>query len=70
MLFVHRPRIYDSEFHLDIGWLWDGGINIDLNNGAVTGHVNTVAEILPWLQKAIAEYAPQSQFNRNRLLEE
>jgi hypothetical protein len=22
-------KIYDSEIHLDIGWLWPGGIDID-----------------------------------------
>ena len=60
-------KIYDSEFHVQIGWIWDGGIDLNLNMGAVTGHIQTVAEILPRLQNAIAECAPYSQYNVERL---
>jgi hypothetical protein len=36
-----------SEIHVDIGWLWDGGIDVSVGNGEFTAHVETVAEVLP-----------------------
>ena len=60
-------KVYDSEFHLDIGWLWDGGIDISLNNGEVERHVQAVAEILPWIQQAIADHYPESQYHVERM---
>ena len=41
--------MYDSEIHVDIGWLWDGGIDVSIGNDEVKGHVEKVAEVLPWL---------------------
>jgi hypothetical protein len=32
-------KIYDSEIHVDIGWLWDGGIDVSIGNDEVTRHV-------------------------------
>ena len=60
-------KMYDSEIHVDIGWLWDGGIDVSIGNDEVTGNVRTVAEILPWLQTAIAKPYPDSQYNVERL---
>ena len=60
-------RIYDSEIHVDIGWLWDGGIDVSIGNDEVTGHVRTVAEVLPWLQEAIAKHYPDSKYNVERI---
>jgi hypothetical protein len=60
-------RIYDSEIHLEIGWLWDGGIDIKLGNGEVSGHVQTVAEILPWIQAAIAKHFSDSKYHVERM---
>ena len=59
-------KIYDSEIHVDIGWLWDGGIDVSIGNDEVTGNVNTVAEVLPWLQAAIAKRYPESKYNVER----
>jgi hypothetical protein len=59
-------RIYDSEIHLEIGWLWDGGIDIKLGSGEVAGHVQTVAEILPWIQAAVAKHFPNSKYHVER----
>jgi len=33
----------------------------------VTGHVNTIAEVLPWLQDAIAKHYPDSQYHVERM---
>ena len=60
-------KIYDSEIHLDIGWLWDGGIDISIGNNEVTGNVRTVAEVLPWLQDAIAKHFPTSKYHVERM---
>ena len=59
-------KIYDSEIHVDIGWLWDGGIDVRLGDDEITGHVETVAEVLPWLQEAIARHYPSSKYNVER----
>jgi hypothetical protein len=56
-------KMYDSEFHVDIGWLWDGGIDVSIGDDEVTGNVKTVAEVLPWLQQAIATHSPNSQYH-------
>ena len=53
-------KMYDSKIHVDIGWLWDGGIDVSIGDDEVTGNVRTVAEILPWLQKEIATHYPDA----------
>jgi len=60
-------KMYDSEIHVDIGWLWDGGIYLSIGNDEVTGNVATVAEVLPWLQDAIAKHLPDSKYNVERM---
>jgi hypothetical protein len=60
-------KIYDSEIHVDIGWLWDGGIDVSIGNDEVTGNVRTVADILPWLQKEIATHYPDCKYNVERM---
>jgi len=60
-------KIYDSEIHVDIGWLWDGGIDVSVGDLEVKGHVATVAEVLPWLQDAIAKHYPDSKYNVERM---
>ena len=60
-------KMYDSEIHVDIGWLWDGGIDLSVGNGEVTGNVATVAEVLPWLQAAIAKRLPESKYHAERM---
>ena len=59
-------KMYDSEIHVAIGWLWDGSIDVSIGNDAITGNVKTVAEVLPWLQAAIAEHYPESKYNVER----
>ena len=59
-------KIYDSEIHVGIGWLWHGGIDVSIGNGEFTGNVQTVAEVLPWLQETIAKHYPESKYNVER----
>ena len=60
-------KMYDSEIHVDIGWLWDGGIDVSIGNDEFTGNVQTVAEVLPWLQEAIAKHYPESKYHVERM---
>jgi hypothetical protein len=59
-------KIYDSEINVRIGWLLDGGIEVWLGaeaNGFLTEeNVRSVAEIVPWLQEAIAHFYPTSSY--------
>ena len=59
-------KTYDSEINVEISWLWDGGIEVRLGdrlNGFVAETtVPLVADILPWLQEAIAHFYPDSTY--------
>jgi hypothetical protein len=35
-------KMYNSEIHVDIGWLRDGGIDVSIGSDGVSGHVRTV----------------------------
>jgi hypothetical protein len=59
-------KMYDSAIHVNIGWLWDGGIDVSIGNDEFKGNVETVAEVLPWLQAAIAKHYPDSRYNVER----
>jgi hypothetical protein len=58
--------IYDSEVNLEIGWLWDGGIEVRLGDrmGGFLAEeaLSSTAEIVPWLQEAIAHFYPESTY--------
>jgi hypothetical protein len=51
-------KIYDSEINVQIGWFWDGGVDARLgdrmNGYQVEENLKSVAEILPWLEQAVA----------------
>ena len=59
-------KIYDSEINVEIGWMWDGGIDIRLGdrmNGFLAEEtVKPVGNIIPWLQEAIAHFHPKSTY--------
>jgi hypothetical protein len=57
-------RCYASEIHVSIGWVWDGGIDmsIDLDDH----RARRDAEVLPWLQEAIAKHLPKSKYSVER----
>jgi hypothetical protein len=68
-LAVELQKIYDGEINIRIGWLWDGGIEIrlgdDVNGYLAEETVVTVADIIPWLQEAIAHFYPSSSYARS-----
>ena len=65
-LATELQRIYNSEITVEIAWLWDGGIDLrvgDKMNGYLAEeNVSSPAEILPWLQEAIAHFYPTSTY--------
>jgi predicted RNA-binding Zn-ribbon protein involved in translation (DUF1610 family) len=65
-LAVELQKVYDSEINLEIGWLWDGGIEIRLGdkvNGFLAEEtVASMAEIIPWVREAIAHFYPNSAY--------
>src|SRR5215203_4506551 len=60
-------RMYESEINVSISWFWDDGIDLKLgdpmNGFKAEGNVASVAEIVPWLQAAIATHYPTSVYN-------
>jgi len=68
-LAVELQKIYESEINLQISWFWDSGIDIRLGdraNGYLAEEtVSSVAEIVPWLQEAIAHFHPKSAYARS-----
>ena len=67
-LAAELQRIYDSEINLRIFWFWDAGFTVQLGdqmNGYLAEEiVGSAAEILPWLQAAIAHFYPDSASTR------
>lgn len=65
-LAAELQKIYDSEINVRISWLWDGGIDVwlgdDANGYKAQETVNSTAEIVPWLQEAIAHFYPTSTY--------
>jgi hypothetical protein len=68
-LAVELQKIYDSEINVEISWFWDAGVDIRLgdkvNGYLAEQNVPSVAEILPWLQEAIAHFYPTSTYARS-----
>ena len=66
-------KIYDSEINVEISWLWDGGIEVRLgdrlNGFLAETNVSLVANILPWLQEAIAHFYPDSTYAKGLPME-
>jgi hypothetical protein len=65
-LATELQKIYDSEINIRISWLWDGGIDVrlgdDMNGYQAEENVRSVAEIIPWLQEAVAHFYPTSTY--------
>jgi hypothetical protein len=59
-------KIYDSEINIELSWLWDGGVELRLGdrlNGFVAEtNVPLVADVIAWLQEAIAHFYPDSTY--------
>lgn len=65
-LAAELQKIYDSEINIRIGWLWDGGIEVrlgdEVNGFLAEESVGSIADIVPWLQEAIAHFFPTSSY--------
>src|SRR5689334_18833124 len=63
---VELQKIYDSEINARISWFWDGGIELrlgdEMNGFLAEETVASVADIVPWLQEAIAHFFPESTY--------
>ena len=72
-LTAELQKIYDSEINVEISWFWDGDIDVRLGdrlNGFLTEtNVPQVADILPWLQEAIAHFCPDSTYAKGLPME-
>jgi len=64
-LAIELQKIYDSEINIRISWLWDGGIDLwlgdDVGGFEATEGVKSVADVVPWLQEAIAHFYPRAR---------
>jgi hypothetical protein len=65
-LSTELQKIYDSEINVRISWFWDCGIEVrlgdDMNGYLAEETVKCVAEIVPWLQEAIAHFYSNSTY--------
>jgi len=65
-LAIELQKIYDSEINVRISWLWDGGIEVrlgdEVNGFLAEENAESMAEIVPWLQEAIAHFFPTSSY--------
>lgn len=67
-------KIYDSEIHLQMGWLWDGGVEYRLkintpyiwdnipNEDVIVGGSDNIAQSVQWIAEEICEMYPGSSF--------
>ena len=69
MLEHELQRIYDSEINVPISWLWDGGIDVrlgdEINGYPAEENFLSMADIVPWLQEAIAHFYPDSTYAKS-----
>lgn len=65
-LATELQKICDSEINIRIGWFWDAGIELrlgdEMNGFLAEETVQSVSDILPWLQEAIARFYPTSTY--------
>jgi hypothetical protein len=65
-LATELQKIYDSEINIEISWLWDGGLEVRLgdrmNGYRAETTLRAVADIVGWLQEAIAYFYPDSSY--------
>jgi predicted RNA-binding Zn-ribbon protein involved in translation (DUF1610 family) len=62
-------RIYESEINIEIGWMWDNGIDVrlgdKLNGYQAEENLKSISEVISWLQEAIAHFYPESDYARS-----
>lgn len=68
-LATELQEIYDSEINVRIGWMWDGGIEVrlgdEMNDFLAEDLVPRVADVVVWLQEAIAHFFPASTYAKS-----
>ena len=64
-------KIYDSEINIFLSNMWEAGFEVklgdEINGFDEEGQVRSVAEILPWLQAAIARHYPNRKYHVERM---
>jgi len=61
-------RIYDSEINIRISRMWDGGVDLWLGDdlGGYVAHENvSFADVIPWVQQAIAHFYAADRTRRS-----
>lgn len=62
-------KIHDAKIGVWISWLWDGGVDVRLvgkrSESVDESQVQTVADILPWLERSIKQHFPKAQYQRS-----
>ena len=65
-LVIELQKTYDSEINVKISCFWDSGIDVrlgdEVNGYLAEENVQSVSEIVPWLQEAIAHFYPNSSY--------
>jgi hypothetical protein len=65
-LAAELQKIYDSEINVWISWFWDCRIEVrlgdEMNGYQAAETVKSVADVLPWIQDAIAHFYPESTY--------
>jgi hypothetical protein len=68
-LALELQKIYDSEINVRISWLWDGRIDVmlgdEVNGYEAAENVQSITDVVPWLQEAIAHFYPDSTYARS-----
>jgi hypothetical protein len=69
MLEDELQRIYDSEINVSVSWLWDGGINVrledEMNGYLAEENVAAAVGIVPSLHESIAHFYPHSTYAKS-----
>jgi hypothetical protein len=67
---IELQKIYDSEINMEISWI-AGPIHVKLGNEfygfGEESTVSSMASVLPWLQREIHRYHPESKYDVERL---
>ena len=61
-------KIYEAKIGVSITWLWDGGVDLRLLDRSgefmAETQVETVGDVLPWLEVAIGTHCPNARYQR------
>ena len=65
-------RLYSSEINIELGWCWDGGIDVAIGNAYGCGlgepeakyTAESILDALRWLAETACELYPDSAFTK------